>query len=1164
MQSSRTTSLRVLAAGLALAALTAGAYLVLVARRGDRLPVQGSAAYEVMTRYFYRGLASLQVGLLDDAKEEFARATLTVAAEPAAWANLGLAHLRLGELDAAGPPIERAAALAPESAEVAFLLARMETTRGRLDEGIAHLRRAVDLDPRNRRARFALVQEIERAGGPSADAQAQEALAALFELEPDNLAVLLERTRLAAKRGDGTSLRDSVDRLETRRAAWTAPVIEQFEPLRRAAAAQDFPEAARATAFLRNVLLPTAAFQEGRIRVSSAAELIAEPFERFLRMPSPSPLPSPADEALTYGRETLGPERADRWTAVLAVSLDGSDASAIFAAAGVELQRIDAPGIAAQPSRGATSGVAPVSASGLLALDWNHDFRIDLVAAGRGGVRLLVQAEDGTFSDATPQTPGGSAAVLADSFGAWAADVEMDGDLDIVVGVDRAAPLVLRNNGDGSWRILQPFAGVSGLRSFAWGDLDRDGDPDAALLDARGDLHLFANRQAGDFQRIDGAPAPRGVIALTVGDANADGALDVVTLDGGGSIRRISANREAWDEQPLAAWSDWTGDRSPGASRLFLADLDNNGAMDLVASGPAGSRVWLANERRELQLLPAVPDAEIFGVTDLDGDGQLDLVGLSDGRAVRLAGRGTRGYHWQVIRPRAQPTAGDQRINSFGVGGDIEIRSGLLTQKQAIAGTQVHFGLGMRTSIDVARIVWPNGVVQAEFDREADQVIVADQRLKGSCPWVFAYDGAGMRFVTDFLWRSPLGLRINAQDTAGVTQTEDWVKIRGDQLVPSNDAYDVRITAELWETHFFDHVSLMAVDHPDDVEVFVDERFSNGTPALAVQAMTRPRALARAWDETGRDVTDLVAHQDGRYLATFARGAYQGIAQDHFVEIELGAAIPPDRRVWLVAHGWVYPTDSSINVAMGQGQHARPRGLALEALDEAGRWVVVAPDLGFPAGKNKTILLDLDEVARAGVTDARRLRLRTNLEVYWDWLAVADAVDDRPLVTTRLQPARADLGYRGFSRTNHERRDQPEVPVYDTIANIGQRWRDLIGYYTRFGDVVELLDRVDDRYVIMNAGDELRLSFPAPAPPASGWRRDFVLIGDGWEKDGDYNTGFSQTVLPLPSHDRPDYAGPNTTLDRDPAYRRHPEDWQTYHTRFVTPGDFLKGLRLTP
>jgi hypothetical protein len=518
------------------------------------------------------------------------------------------------------------------------------------------------------------------------------------------------------------------------------------------------------------------------------------------------------------------------------------------------------------------------------------------------------------------------------------------------------------------------------------------------------------------------------------------------------------------------------------------------------------------------------------------------------------------------MRPRAQPTAGDQRINSFGVGGEIEIRSGLLRQKQMISGTVVHFGLGTRDRIDVARIVWPNGIMQADFDQGADEAVVAEQRLKGSCPWVFTYDGAGMRFVTDFLWRSPLGLRINAQDTAGVTQTEDWVKIRGDQLVARDGAYDVRITAELWETHFVDYVSLMVVDHPADQDVFVDERFAREAPKLAVRTTTHPRPIARAWDERGNDVTDLVSARDGRYLATFARGDYQGIAEDHFVEIdpgeEIGAA--PERQ-WLVANGFIYPTDSSINVAIGQAGIAA-RGLSLEAQDGTGRWVIVAPDLGFPAGKNKTILIDLSQVVRAGVAHPRRLRLRTNLEIYWDSLAVAESGTAIPATAVhRLASRDAELRYRGFSQTDYKQHDVPETPHYDHLANIGQRWRDLAGYYTRYGDVRELLAAVDDRYVIMNAGDELRLSFPVP-PPAEHSSRDFILIGDGWVKDGDYNTSFSKTVQPLPRHHHPEYgeaAGspPSRELEDDPVYQQHVRDWQMYHTRFVTPRDFLNGLR---
>jgi hypothetical protein len=69
------------------------------------------------------------------------------------------------------------------------------------------------------------------------------------------------------------------------------------------------------------------------------------------------------------------------------------------------------------------------------------------------------------------------------------------------------------------------------------------------------------------------------------------------------------------------------------------------------------------------------------------------------------------------------------------------------------------------------------------------------------------------------------------------------------------------------------------------------------------------------------------------------------------------------------------------------------------------------------------------------------------------------------------------------------------------------------------------------------------------------------LIGDGWVKDGDYNTLFSTTVLPLPAHDRSDYTAPPGSLEDDPVYRRYPQDWQLYHTRYVTPQGFQEALR---
>jgi hypothetical protein len=201
--------------------------------------------------------------------------------------------------------------------------------------------------------------------------------------------------------------------------------------------------------------------------------------------------------------------------------------------------------------------------------------------------------------------------------------------------------------------------------------------------------------------------------------------------------------------------------------------------------------------------------------------------------------------------------------------------------------------------------------------------------------------------------------------------------------------------------------------------------------------------------------------------------------------------------------------------------------------------------------------------------------LRTNLEIYWDSLAVADAAPAHTIQTTRVRASQAELRYRGFSKTDFARADAPETPRYGELANVGQRWRDLVGYYTRYGDVAELLTSVDDRYVIMNAGDELRLSFPEPVAPKrddvattrrrteADLTRDFVLIGDGWEKDGDYNTTFSKTVEPLPRHGHPNYDAtpPGPNIEDDPVYRAHPADWQRYHTRFVGPERFLNGLR---
>jgi tetratricopeptide (TPR) repeat protein len=1155
---------RAIVAGVLAAILIAAVLVYRAHERRRGLPSAESPQYEQATRQFYRGLAEMQVGLLDAAVQHFGEAATIAPGEPAAWANLGLAELRLGDFDAAVAPIARAVDLAPRNGAVLFLRARLEGAQGDADGERADLQRTVAIDPQHLRARMALVQAIENAGGDTADADAARMLDELDAVAPDNLAVLVERARLAARRGDVATVGAALDRMASASEEWPLESRDELQAARQAAGASDTAATVRALAFLRNTLAQVPAYLDDRQRVTPSVQLIADPFTTFLRLPVVTAAPAPADAALTFAFTVIGEEPSMPPSAVAAVSLEGTGSPAVFAADARGIYRADAPGLrVAWPGAGAAP--AAIGPHALAAIDWNNDFRSDLIAAGPRGVRLFIQSEAGVFTDQTARASGLRGLLPIDATGVWAADIEMDGDLDAIVGVRGGAPIVLRNNGDATWTVERPFDDVQGLRAFAWADVDADGDPDAVCVDGSGALVVFANEQGGRFARMAGLDAATAIEAMAVGDVTGDGRFDVVTLDSRGTIRRAAFDGTGWQTADIAAWTDAPAGTSAAPATVTLADVDNNGALDVVASRGGRAAIWLAGEARDWQRLDAPVAADVRAVVDLTGDGQLDLVGIQQGRLARLAGRGTRGYHYQVIRMRAQPSAGDQRINSFGIGGEIEVRSGLFTAKQTIVSPVMHVGLGTHAVVDVMRIVWPNGVLQADFDQGVDQTIVAQQRLKGSCPWVFTNDGTGLTFVTDFLWRSPLGLRINAVDTAGVTQTEDWVKIRGDQLVPVGGVYDVRITAELWETHFIDAVSLMAVDHPKDVDVFVDERMAPADPpSLAVHTLRPPVPIARAWDDAGTDVTSLVAHDDGRYLDTFARGRYQGLAADHFVDVDLGRPIVAGAPMWLVADGWIYPTDSSINVAIGQGQGSKPHGLSLEAQDARGRWHVVSPHLGFPEGKNKTILVDLSAVTRAGLADVRRVRLRTNLEIYWDSIRVADGAVGASMRTTRLSASRADLRYRGFSKTRTASRTSPELPIYDRMANTAPRWRDLAGYYTRFGDVRPLLAKVEDRYVIMNAGDELRLAFPVPPPPPAGWTRDFVLIGDGWVKDGDYNTSYSKTVLPLPAHDDPGYRSASTppALASDPVYRRYPEDWETYHTRYVTPRAYLDGLKL--
>ena len=1156
--------------------LGAAAFLILRKDGGGPLPMPPPDRYAEMVSAFYTGTVALIVQDKDRPEAELKRATGIVPDEPAPWANLGLHYLRTrAKVAEAESNFKKAQELAPDSSEIAVLLGHFERERGKMEEARSHFERAVELDPKNVHARYTLATLIkERLRPQDADTHFQRQMEGILASRPENLVAMVELGSTAARSNDSAALGRVIDQLDARSAEWPDNVKDALAGLK---AARTQPAVATSRMLVFQNLM-----RQQPVYLKSMRELkpleqnaIGFPIERFLRLPSPSSDPAPPDMSVFFADEAIaGPAGYAAVIAVLSPELPSSLAETFKAKATTEgaaslliadtssLRIVNGNQSTQIPLAGRAGKPASVS-RGIVTADLDYDFRPELILAGPFGIRILKQTGNGAYVDSTAAAKLAAEVVNSPADSAWIADVDLDGDLDIVVGYPQSGTRVLRNNGDKSFAVQKTFEAISGLRDFAWADVDGDGDPDAAFVDSLGKLTVLANDRSGRFFVRPIPDSPEQVTALAAGDVNRDLLLDLLVLTAAGEIIRFSDESDGsrWESARLAQWTGAPADA--GSARLFLADLDNNGALDIVASSPSSSQAWMSDAKGDFQALTGSPGSGIQSIGDLNGDGRIDLVAIANGRALRRINTGTKKYEWITLRPRATNVArggsGDSRFSTFAIGGQIEIRSALLAQTGLIRGPNVHYGLGENRKVDYARIIWPNGDVQGEFDLKSGQAVAAIQRLDSSCPWMFAWNGRKMAFVTDFLWRSPLGLRINAQDTAGIMTTEDWVKIRGDQLAPKDAHYDVRITGELWETHFFDQVSLMVVDHPEDTEVFVDERFVFPPPRLKVHPVSVPRRIARAVDDNGSDVTAIVKSRDGKHLDSFGRGQYQGVTRDHFLEVELPREAVTAANVCLVAFGWIYPTNSSINVALSQGSHPPPTGLSIEVPDVNGRWVTAASNLGFPSGKTKTVLLDLAGILRK-FPGTSRVRLRTNLEIYWDSIEWAEWRPHVELKTERLQPTSADLRFRGFSATSQLERSSPELPDYDIIETRAQKWRDLIGFHTRFGDVRELVESVDDRYVIMNAGDELAFQFKARPKPPQGWKRDYVLIGDGWEKDGNYNTGFSKTVLPLPSHSDAKYTSPPGRLEDDPVYRRFPRDWELYHTRFVTPEAFRSVL----
>ena len=740
--------------------------------------------------------------------------------------------------------------------------------------------------------------------------------------------------------------------------------------------------------------------------------------------------------------------------------------------------------------------------------DHNNDGTGDLCLVRAGGAHVMdLKLEGGPGSDQAegPRLLGNEHTVAVGDFNTclWV-DYDHDYDLDLLLsGQDQA---LIRNNGDGSFSdVTASFPFEKGSEGLAAVSLElRENNGFNIVVAYRDKVILYEDRKVGQFRasKIPEIVPGEGAVRLEVVDADHDGFLDVALTRGSGPQQETQLLEN--EEGVLEA-----GAVMPAA--LAWADFQNRGWLDAVtAQGVMANRGRFAFERTETQ---GLPDGLAFAAAaDFNSDGKADVAALdASGKVSLLLNKTSSSNSYAGIALKGV------KNNILTEGARVEVKAGRVYLKQVYQGVPLMFGLGSARTIDTVRITWPNGLIQNESRQPVNQAHEYEEkpRLSGSCPMIFTWNGEEFEFISEVLGVAPLGAGLGDGQFFPVDHDE-YVWIDGERLKPLNGAYEVRITEELREVAYLDQIKLLVVDHPGEVEVFSNEKFKAPPfPEFRLHEVDERHYPARALDGHGHDVLDRLLRRDGRYVDDFERD-FANRAENHSLTLDF-SGFPARGPMMLFLHGWVDWADASRIVAGSQTQRSRLQLPYLQVKDGSGQWVTVIEDMGLPAGGPRTIAVDL---AGKFLSDSREVRIATNLCLYWDEVFAAPKQEAGKTVLTQLLPETARLDFRGFSRVElHPERKQPERFHYASLSSTTM-WNPTRGDYTRYGDVRELLSSIDDRYVILGAGDELTLRFPALSLPElpRGWKRDFLLFVDGWAKEAEANTAFGDTVEPLPFH----------------------------------------------
>lgn len=1067
------------------------------------LPSVLSAASQEAVELRNLGLALLENEREGKAEDVYHDLVALLPDEPLGHANLAIALLRQLKTEEALAEIDEALRLAPDRPDLLAIRGAVLDWHGEREAALTVFEKAARAAPTDTETLYVLWKQASSLPGPEAEQAAAWAIERLCELRPENLFVLLQRGRTALDTGDRATATETY--LRVRELLWQAPQVaqEQLELVMEGLEAGDLSTTRRPSIILENVLKPEIMYQRGLDDVRTKIQGI--PLEDF---EDESPTKTFGTPVAVRFRAQVLDETPTRRQALALADLDADGRTDIARIVDDEAGSLLEIRLAAD-DYGVTRTLSAPPANGLLAFDLDNDGNLDLLAIG-DRTTLWLGRGDGSFDERSADWGLDIGTIRA----AAAFDFDIEGDLDLAAAPLEGAGLELyRNSLDGPLtpigeRSLPKEMEIRGITAIVPTDLDRDGDLDLLLVHSTG-VALLDNLRQGRFRdatRIRGLDVLPVVRDATSIDLDNDGWPEIVTV---GEEMAVYGNRSG----SFAKWV-LSGDarRAGSYDDVTAFDADNDGRADLLLGGPSGLRI-LGNAGDGAFLsfsIENLPQGLTFArPADLDFDGDLDLVATGPAGLYRLENIGGNQNHWLRVQLRGL-AKGDGKNNFFGLGSTLELFLGEAYQFREVTEPIMHLGLGENRCPDLLRVVWTNGVPQNRIGcPENDQSVVEEQILKGSCPFLYTWNGDKIDFVTDLLWGAPLGMPI-AEGQWAAADPQEIVHLPGAQSIEG--IYDLRITEELWEAAFFDHVRLWIVDHPVETEIASTLRVVPGESIddrIVAAASVRP--VQAAWDGEGRNVTERVRKRDDIYAGGYPIGRYQGVTPRPWsFTFDLGQEQSDIFRLFL--DGWIFPADASLNLAVSQRREP-PILTRLEALTTDG-WEVVLAKLGHPAGKTKTMVIDVPKHTQP----LRRLRIVSSKWLAWDRIAWSrDLRDDQVLVRARLDPLRADLRYRGFSRRVRVSPNAPHTYDYGLVSE-NSPWLPFPGSYTRYGDVRELLLEADDRSVILAPGDELRLTFDASGlePVAAGWKREVFLESHGWDKDADRNTYAPEQMEPLP------------------------------------------------